>query len=75
MIYTLLQDKEETGDKDVLLSLYSFNCPNNRGLSFLDIPGISGQKLILSFLFSFLPWPLPERQAMVLWPPIRKMTD
>ena len=25
--------------------------------------------------FNFLPWPLPERQAMVLWPPIRDVRD
>ena len=24
--------------------------------------------------YTFLPWPLPERQAMVIWPPIMKMT-
>ena len=24
---------------------------------------------------AFLPWPLPERQAMILWPPIQEVTD
>ena len=28
-----------------------------------------------SFNDIFLPWPLPERQAMVLWPPIRVITE
>ena len=23
----------------------------------------------------FLPWPLPERQAMVMWPPIQDVTN
>ena len=29
----------------------------------------------LGVFLQFLPWPLPERQATVLWPPIKGVTD
>ena len=38
-------------------------------------PKVSSTSMILLPFPSFLPLPLPERQAMVMWPPCWKVTD